>query len=400
MNFRHIYLYLPIVLLTLNSCTDDEEAKLLEYSMTVRYPESFKDQLAEGVKVEITNAFTGDTKSQKTDATGTANFTELLEGTYNLAVSKDLSIMEALEQTGLEEEVYLNGAKNNIGIYEDRRDSIVLQSSNVGGWVIKEIYYTGAPESGYYSNDQFFEIYNNSVDVLYADSLCIGNVVGRPYVSSSSRPSGFKDDEEYIYFQNILMVPGDGTTYPVEPGESVIIARTAINHKDDEELGSPTSPVNLGAGIADFECYWEPAGRDFDNPDVTNLEIIYFAIPTIFDWFPSVFGPSIAIFKHEDPMSLPRFTEPGSSSDREYPQVPVENIIDGIDCIRNSTVTEFKRLPSFIDAGFQYCTDSYTGESLRRKVKTEVNGRKVLQDSNNSTDDFERLEAPTPHTFD
>lgn len=385
-----------LVSLTLGACKKNEGNATVSYTVSVEYPNSYKDRLVAGATVMLTNTFTGSSQTASTNAEGQASFDGLLPGTYQITAQKDLSADESLEQTGLEGEIYLNAAVNNHGINSAGTYSLQLKGSPIGGWVLKEIYYTGAPGSAYFFNDQFFELYNNSADTLYADSLCMGDAVGSPYVSSSSRPSGFLSDTEHVYFQNIFMVPGNGSSHPVAPGKSFLISRSAINHKSDSELGNPNSPVDLGTGISDFEVYWETAGRDTDNPDVPNMQIIHFGTATAFDWVPSVFGPSIVIFKHADPANLPQELEPGGSATRTYPKVPVENVIDGVDCIRNASVSHFKRLPVSVDAGFQHATNSYTGESIRRKVKTEVNGRKVLHDTNNSTNDFELLSTPTP----
>lgn len=390
-----------LAVFALGSCkNDNENDPSVDFTVVVTYPESYKDTHAQGVSVELTNAFTGNKASVTTDAEGKAYFTALLPGSYTITANKELSPQETLEQIGVEEEVSLNAAASNQQI-DVSGGSIELQlaGSPVGGFVIKEMYYAGAVNTS--GSDAFYEVYNNSTEVLYADSLCIGDVVGSPYVSSSSTPSGFKSDEQHVYFQNILMIPGNGTTYPVQPGESILIARSAINHKSDSELGNPNSPVDLGTGIADFEAYWDiPATvRDVDNAEVPNL-IIHFAYSqTIFDWWPTVFGPSIAIFKHPDPANLPQFTQPGTTASTTYPQLPVEYVIDAVDCIRNPTVTDFKRLPTSLDAGFQAVSNNNSGESIRRKVKTTVNGRRVLQDTNNSTNDFEVLTAPTPKSW-
>lgn len=388
-----------VMALGLSSCNDDDEPVTVDYAVTVYHPEFYKDQLAEGVSVVLENTFTGEEKSGMTDASGRVDFTGVLPGSYQITATKELAATEAQDQTGIESEVFLNAVQNNLTINIAGESELTLTGGAIGGWVLKEIYWTGAAGGGYYSNDQFYEIFNNSSATLYADSLMIGDVVGNPYVSSNSSPSGFLSDTENVYFQNIFMISGNGTTYPVEPGESILIARSAVNHHSDSELGNPNSAVDLGAGVADFEVYWEQAGRDTDNPDVTNMEIVHYGVPTMFDWFATVFGPSIAIFKHDDPMNLPQLVQPNTTSIRTYPQVPVENVLDAVDATRNSSVSQFKRLPVSLDAGFVYATNSYTGESVRRKVKTEINGRKVLQDSNNSSEDFELLTTPTPKAW-
>ncbi len=378
---------------------DDNSTHTVDYTVHVEYPESYQTQQAAAVQVTLKNTFTGEEKQASTDTQGAAAFTGLLPGVYQITASRDLSAAEALQQTGLEGEVFLSASLSNYSIQETGSVSLKLRGSSPGGWVIKEIYYTGAPGGGFYSNDQFYELYNNSADTLYADGLSIGDAAGNPYISASSKPSGFASDTEYVYFQHIFTIPGDGQTYPVAPGKTFLIARSAINHKSDATLGNPNSPVDLGKGIADIEVYWEGANRDTDNPDVPNMIVDYFMTATAHDWIPTVFGPSIVIFRQDDIDKLPRVLEPGSTSTKVYPQVPVSSVIDAVDCVRNASVGHFKRLPTNVDAGFQFCTNSYTGESLRRKVKTEINGRKILQDTNNSSADFELRSSPTPKSW-
>lgn len=400
-NNKFYVLLAMLAMTTLGACSNEDDADpAVDFSVVVTYPESYQDTYAQGVSVEMTNSFTGNKSTATTDADGKAYFSSLLPGAYTITASKALDAQQALAQVGLEEEVSLNAALNNQQVTVSGQTlEIQLTGSPVGGFVIKEMYYAGAVNTN--GSDAFYEIYNNSTETLYADSLCIGDVVGNPYSSSNSIPSGFKSDEQHLYFLNILMVPGNGTTYPVQPGESIVIARSAINHKSDAELGNPNSPVDLGSGIADFEAYWTiPATlRDIDNVDVPNMIIHYAYSQTVFDWWPTVFGPSIAIFRHPDPASLPQFTQPGFTSTVTYPQLPVTYVIDAVDCIRNPTVTDFKRLPTALDAGFQAVSNNNSGESVRRKVRTTVGDRRVLQDTNNSTNDFEVLTTPTPKSW-
>lgn len=382
------------------SCKKDEDnTQTLALHVQVEFPDTYQTIQASGVNVTVKNSFTGEEKKISSDTNGEAAFTGLLPGVYQITASRELNAEEGLQQTGIAGEVFLNATISNHSLQESGNVTLKLKGSSPGGWLIKEIYYTGAPGAGFYSNDQFYELYNNSADTLYADGLSIGDAAGNPYVSPSSKPSGFASDTEYVYFQNIFTVPGDGATYPVAPGKSFLIARSAINHKSDVTLGNPNSPVDLGKGIADMEVYWEQAGRDTDNPDVPNMIVSFFMTATMHDWITSVFGPSIVLFQHDNVDKLPLVLEPGSTNGRTYPQVPVSAVIDAIDCVRNSSVGHFKRLPTNIDAGFQFSTNSYTGESLRRKVKTEINGRKILQNTNNSSADFELIKTPTPKSW-
>ena len=92
--------------------------------------------------------------------------------------------------------------------------------------------------------------------------------------------------------------------------------------------------------------------------------------------------------------------EPNSTSSSKYAKVPKADIIDGLDAVPNSTTTvDKKRLPVNVDAGMNTVGRAYTGTSLRRKVKQTINGRRVLQDTNNSTNDFEVNNTPTPKSW-
>lgn len=398
---RKITLFFSMLMafsLVLTSCNDNENVSpvTVGYQVTVRYPDTYKDRIAANAEVTLTNSVTGASVKVNTSEAGVASFTDILPGTYQVSVKKDLTTAEALAQTGIEAEVYLNASLTNHQIQASGETAVQLIGSKVGGLVFKEIYYTGSPD--FYFYDQFYEIYNNSTDTLYADSLCIGDAAGNPWVSSASKPSGFQNDKDYTYMQNVWMVGGTGKTYPIAPGKSIIIAETAINHQTDP-LGNPKSPVNLGKGVADFETYVSTSNRDVDNPDVPNMIQVYWGAGTLFDWLTSVFGPSMVIFKHPNPGSLPLVVEPNSESTRRYVQVPVGNVIDAVEALSNQNAGAFKRLPTSLDAGFKYCSGTYTKQAIRRKVKTTLNGRRVLQDTNNSTNDLEVIATPTPKSW-
>jgi len=295
---KTIHFFIAFILcLGLASCKKETATQIaLNYTVKVEYPTGYKTTAAANATVKATNSFTGETKTVQTDTNGEAHFSNLLPGSYQITVSKTLTVQEANDQTGFDTEIFLNAALNNYSIQESGSVTVQLKGSAVGGWVIKQVYYTGAPNTTNFTNDQFYELYNNSSETLYADSICIGDIVGNPYISASSKPSGFVGETDYVYFQNIFMVPGSGKTFPVAPGASFLIARSAINHKSDSKLGNPNSPVDLGTGVADVEIYYADSGRDTDNPDVPNMIIKHFGIATTFDWITTVYGPSIVIF--------------------------------------------------------------------------------------------------------
>jgi hypothetical protein len=188
------------------------------------------------------------------------------------------------------------------------------------------------------------------------------------------------------------MIPGNGHDHPIQPGKSIVIAQDGIDHQKDP-LGNSKSPVDLGPNYAQWESYVPRAdNRDLDA-DVPNLQAVYLG-SVGFDWLTPVFGPAMVIFKHKDVANLPLFTEPGATLSSQFMQLPVDSVYDAVDCLANSTAGAFKRIPDALDAGFNFCSGTYVGEGLRRRVASEVNGRKVLQDLNNSTIDFEMVKPP------
>ncbi|PWG81583.1 DUF4876 domain-containing protein [Pararcticibacter amylolyticus] len=392
---------LCVLIFTMQACKNEYySVGKVGYTVRVAYPELYSQQYATGASVVMKNTVTNYSYTGTTNGEGEVVFSDLVPGSYQLSVSREVKPEEALTLTGFEEQLFLNASSAVQKVTSDGSLELRLQGGKVGSLVFKEIYYVGSrtPAGGTYFSDQFYEIYNNSTDTIYADSLLIGNTGGAAGNSSSAKPYGFQTDAGNVYLQNVWMVPGNGKTYPIAPGKSIIISQDGINHQTDP-LGNPSSPVNLGPGISDFESYVERSdNRDLDAAGVDNLLPVYLG-SVGFDWLTAVFGASMVIFKHPDPSGLPLKLEPGSTSVSRYVQVPRSSVIDGVELLANGNAFSFKRLPVAVDAGFTFCSGTYTGQSVRRKVKTIVGGRRVLLDTNNSTADFEVLTTPTPKNW-
>ncbi len=384
------------VLCTVSCSKNDKGTNTVSYSFQVQYPDNYSQTNVEKAVVILKNLTTNTEVKDSTNSSGSVSFSSLTPGLYSVSVSKSLSTTETETLTGVSQEVYLTATVTQLQITAQGSQTIKLTSSTVGSWAIKEFYYSGAPNS-YYFYDGFVEIYNNSTDTLYADGLLFGNT--KAASSSTTSFYGFiTQGESDAYLAFVFQIPGTGKEHPVAPGKSILIAIDAINHKTDPN-GNANSPVNLGTGVSDFEVYYtaNPNTPDTDNPDVPNVNIIYAYSTTLFDYIPGVFGSGLVIFRDDNPASLTKYTEPNSTASTQYVKVPKEEIIDGIDAVANSTVTaDRKRLPTNIDAGMNTVGGTYNGKSLRRKVKQEINGRKVLTDTNNSSNDLEVTTTPTP----
>jgi len=383
-----------------SACKDNFEP-LVTSTVTIKakYPNTYSEEFASGTTITFTSIADGSVKTAVTSSTGDAIFKDALPGNYNISASRSLTESEAQTLTGISKAITLNGVVNAVAVVgvQNPTFQVSLQGSAVGNLLIKEVYYTGSStvSGGTYFSDQFVEIYNNSTDTLYLDNLCIADINGNSgLINPTSLPTPFNIDKDNSYANNIWRIPGTGKQRPLAPGKSIIIAQDGVNHKDASL--NPNSPVDLSK--ADWETFNQrPDNRDVDAPDVPNLERVYFTGG--FDWLMSVFGPSLVIFR-ADFATLEQVPIPGAAA-TIAPRIKIPNavIIDGVEFLKDGSSSTFKRLPVALDAGFSFADNTYNKQSLRRKVNTTINGRRVLQDNNNSTADFEKIASPTPRGF-
>jgi hypothetical protein len=399
--------------------------------------------------VRITNNTSGSINEAYTNNNGVAAFESITPGMYTVTASITINknTYQQLSNTVVEQDVVFNGNLTNRSFTEQQTNiNIPLITGRIGNWVIKQIYYTGSNiSSGASFRDQFLEIYNNSTDTLYADSLCIANVLGNndlriKYPTAGYLPSiqydwtqalnmnNAKANSDYVYVRSAFMLPGNGRSLPVLPGKSLVIAQTAQNHtapyilndNTTQDITDPAATVDLFN--ADFEAYLadykkaeagNPANFkkykwDIDNPRVTNMDVVYFASGN--EWIIENTGrEAMIIYKVNgaDPKTgFPYFATPNittiDATTTLYQQIPVANIVDAVE-LQRIAVTERvpKRLPNTLDAGPTNITGgNYTSQSLVRKTARTVNGKRVLQDTNNSANDFFTRKKADPSKTD
>ena len=386
---------LYVVSILFFSCKDYDFQPAYTLSLSLNFPEGYtlSGFPAGGVTVNLTNTNTGRVVTATTDASGKLSCI-LVEGNYDVTCSFTVTVDG--------EEYTFNGTQGDYLLTPESNLQIGLIMANSGDFILKEVYYAGSrtPEGKTYYSDQFHEIYNNTGEILYADSLCIGVL----QQSSSSPNRWVKEDgsfmDELPITFHVWMIPGSGHDHPVLPGESLVIAQDGIDHQTDPN-GNPDSPVNLGN--ADWESYVEISGKDLDAPGVPNLTMMYTTTTTSNDWMHSVFGSAVVIFRlpvdwHEYVDNPDNFmTLPGSTSSTRYFMVDKDNVIDAVEIVRVEESRRYKRLPNELDAGYTYLEGgTYCGKSIRRKVKMIVDGRVIYKDTNNSSEDFLHDLAPTP----
>ena len=129
---------------------------------------------------------------------------------------------------------------------------LTIKGLKISPLIFKEIYYacSNTPLKKSYIHDQFYEVYNNSSSILYLDGIYFANLY--PDRSNTDIPLWPEEDgDDYIYALRVWKFPGSGSDYPLQPGESCVIAQFAVNHQLD--IYNPNSPVNTTS--ADFEFY-------------------------------------------------------------------------------------------------------------------------------------------------
>jgi len=390
-SFKVIILSFFVVLLA--GCKSNEVLHT-KVTVAISLPDAAVQAGKAGYAVKLTNNATANSQVLTTDTAGTVT-ASVEEGVYNVEVTgqKTLtttvggstaqqSYTQTVDIRGLLEKSLVTGAELKL--------TVPLQIAQKGnGFVIQEVYFSGSttPAKGSYYQDQYIEIYNNSDSVLYADGL---SVVEANHLSNSA-VAEYADYPNDLIVDAVYTIPGDGKTYPIQPGKSVVIASLGINHK----TANANSPVDLSK--ANFE--WYDGGKDVDVPEVPNMIRNFCYSNTI--WTLHTRGyRAYAIFKA--PGNYADFLAQNSvgiltASGTTVTRIKVANslIIDGVELGTAGTIGS-KSLSSAIDVSYTYCDGAYIGKSVRRKVLKTVNGRAVLQDTNNSASDFIPNATPKP----
>ena len=355
-----------------------DETKLV--SAGIPSPESY------GVK--ISNFATGSVIETTTE-NGIATAVGIIPGVYTVTVSASQN------QGGFT--YTIAGSESNVSLIADGAEvTVKVEAVKEAALVFKEIYYTGVDPANFYFRDQFYEIYNNSTEVVYADGLCIAETVFANYDKSIIYEWPIENADQYVFARVIWQLPGDGKTYPVQPGESFVIAQWATNHKA-ENLSKGLSPVDLTG--AEFEAIEKETTFNgillTDNLAINMKKVVQagYAMP---QWLTSTDGSRYVLFKPSKPLKNEDFiTATNADYQGTAREIAISDVIDAVQAVNNESGMSVLGLPTALDAGAIWCSGSYVGESIARKIKeTRPDGTKVYQDTNNTSNDFEVKKDP------
>ena len=397
---RNTILFLmALPLMALSSCSDEDSSSVphTQSKFTVTLPEGISDLKIEDQSLQLTNLSTGKTVKYQS-----LNDVDLMEGLYDCVYSAEVTYTaknaEGEETTnkgrlsGKAENVEITGKEKNIGI-----DTYF--SADNDDFIFEEIFFSGTLRSSgsQYYGDSYIKIYNNTDHVLYADGVAFCESKFKSTLYFDYSPDIRKDT---MTIWSIYVIPGSGKDHPVMPGHSLLICDTGIDHRN-------ANPNSFDLSNADFEWYdvsTQPSHMDIDSPTVPNLDKWYCYTLSFYvlhnRGFTSFALARVPIGKEEYlknykytyyyTMYLPAGTFP---MQQDAYKLPNSWIIDGVNCS-----VEAKRLwnilPPSIDAGWTHVgtidhDKTRYFRSIRRKMMyLNADGTMHLQDTNNSTEDF------------
>lgn len=391
MKTKHLKLWSALLLvaggLTTLACSDDEEQAPQRHLLTVNLtlPAEVGADDVEDLRVIVTDSRgTNDTVSV---TGGQSVAVELLQGQYSLTASGKIKD---------ENFSYVSGT-GSVALYADATTTIALSKIIQSPLVFKAIYSTGGIAG--YVVDQYYEIVNNSDEVQYLDGLIMSAPTGHQTQANAWQAAGITD--LYESGQGVVVAfPGSGTDYPLQPGESVVVANDAVNHNEMAPEGN-NCPDLSGA---DWEVYISNVNGEIDYPGADNLDIIFQNNAYMKAFGLGFFGRGYILARCPEGMTPAQFaadpanlqTTPGTTSSTQYLMIPSEYVLDAVDIREPESETYYPTFLAKDDANAIVGSEAWSGRCVRRKVSRIENGRAYYQDTNNSSNDFLNNQPLTP----
>lgn len=359
------------------SCNNDDDVKIKSYPMEVKF--ALNDGLAwnniTDAKLIVSNdKGLHDTISIKGDTTIT-----FVQGQYNFVVTGKVKDEAAAYVQGTAGANLFQNATVNVALSKVVRSSLIF----------KAIYTTGGKQG--YMKDGYFEIVNNSDEVQYLDGLILSAPAGKQQNKNAWQANGFED--LYACGQGqVLAFPGSGHDYPLQPGQSVLIANDGANHKDLAGAGNHCPDLSK----ADWEVYLSYVNGEIDYP-AKNLDVIFVNNKYMKAFGLGFFGRAYVLARLPQGMTPEAFAadhsnikkEPGNAAaTMEYLVIPSKYVLDAVDIWDAQTTNHYPTFLAKDDAEGVLASKAWEGKCVRRKVTKIVNGRAYYQDTNNSANDF------------
>ena len=388
------FMLAAVTLCFATACSDDEPAPS-RLTINLQMPEGIDAASVSDASFKVRNVTNGE-ESTFTDASGI----ELRPGLYDLSYTASYVLPNGAKSM-------LRGAKTSVEVTGATTEISLPVYANIENddFVIAEIFFTGTLQSTgtQYAGDKYVKLYNNTDHVLYADGITLFESSFMTVSKQEYTPDIMNSD---VAVQAVYTVPGSGHDHPVMPGEYFILCDNGMDHRS-------LCDNSFDLSHADFEWYDEsnnPRFPDTDTP-VPNLDKWYCYTNTTFSLHNRgfrAFGIARMQVAKEDflanytydynyTMVLPTGSYPMSGSTYRIPNTWV---IDVVNCSVESEYQWNVTSPA-LDMGWTYCghvdqDKSRYFKAVRRKVLyLREDGTPVLQDTNNSTADFNAEVTPS-----
>ena len=375
-----------MAVMTFVACSDDDDDKVKSYELTINLnPTDVDASNISNIKVIVAGTTSADTLTLSSIAPQTLTLTQ---GSYTITVNGKVKD---------EATAYVSGSAT-AELYETKTVDVSLTKYNQSPLVFKTIYNVGTVMG--YVLDCYFEVVNNSDEVQYLDGIMLCDPL-----ANLKAQNAWQAEYPDIYNEGgatngiVLAFPGTGKDYPLQPGEFVVVADQAMNHKlaygDDETKKDSYAPAP-DLSNANFEKYY--GNGDADNEAVPNMETVLQGNKYMKMWTFGVAGRAYYMVKLPEGMTPQQYvadesnftTMPGSAASTLYLKVPSKYVLDAVDVYQNG-VDPADHYPFFAakdDATGIAGGAMYSSQPVRRKVSKIENGRVYYQDTNNSANDF------------
>lgn len=381
------------------ACSDKIEDPVVDtvpVLVTVERPADFGDAIVVTETITMHNASTG-TDEVFHDAAAI----DVEPGLYDVHYLAEVSLHDGVRATmqGAVQAVTVNSENRRIGL----RAYMNIENDDL---IIAEIYFAGSlqPSGNGYLGDDYIKLYNNTDHVIYADGLTFWE---SEFLTTENLSPVPDIRETAVSVHSLYTVPGDGTKYPVAPGEYLLIADNAIDHR----VSNPNSIDLRHAALEWYDVSTSPTQVDLDNPEVPNMDKWYCYTQTIFFLHNRgfrAFGLARIPVDKDTYLSENRYTfdyELVTAAgvfpmQRDSYRLPNEWVVDAVNCSVQAKYAWNVTSPA-LDCGWTYCgtvdndKTRYFHAVRRKLLRIEADGRVVLKDTNNSAVDFNGHVVPS-----
>ena len=382
---------LCMLLFVLAACVDyDDAVAPITLNVTVERPASFS-QGADLARKAVTLTLNGNQQTALTDAQGKATFVGIAPDVYTISTSWQVSAAEYAAFTG--DDVATDGASvtGSVNAQVVSADASLTLPTHVAvnrSVVVGKVYYAGSKDMNNknYLAGRYIELFNQSDSVVDVAGMYVALLESESTPAYTLANLHEKFADSVVLAKQIFRIPAD-KAYQVLPGETVLLANSAVDHV-------PSAPQENNLTTANFEAK-DATGRTRNNPDVPALTLVYSAYASISQMNLLQGGPcGVALFRTaEDVSAWGKTYAYGKMKGMEFVKIPVRYITDAVDILKRGNQgvdINTKRLYPNLDAGYTNIKSAsgYTGELVVRKVARRVGQRLILQDTNNSSNDF------------